>query len=168
MDNIEIVTLQPDQWQEYKKLRLEALKGEPQAYGSSYKDNLKLPDETWKQLLEDSLKGESQWYLFAKHRNNLVGMVGAFVKENNIAQVIAVYVTKEMRGQGIAKQLMDDLISKIAQNKSIKKLSVGVNPIQSAALNLYQSLGFTIVKKEKTVLGDGKEYEVYELEKDIN
>lgn len=45
MDTIQVVTLQPSKWQEYKNLRLLALKEEPQAFGSTYEENAKRPDE---------------------------------------------------------------------------------------------------------------------------
>ncbi|SRR5258706_3395754 len=165
MEKIEIITLQPNDWLQYKELRLKALKEEPQAFVSTYEENLKHPDEFWQKRLEEALIGQSQCLLFAKVKNNLVGMVGGFVgdgKDN--AEVIAVFVIKEFRGQGISKILMNELIKTMKHNNVIRRLLVGVNPEQAAALNLYISLGFKIIKKEKMILGDGKEHDSYEME----
>jgi len=40
MDNIKIIKLTPERWEEYKNLRLEALKNSPTAFASSYEDNI--------------------------------------------------------------------------------------------------------------------------------
>ncbi len=162
---MKIVTLQPHQWQQYRYLRLKALKEEPQAYASTYEENIKYPDDFWQKRLEKALKDQSQWLFFAVQEDNLVGMAGGFIKdEKDTAHIIAVYVLPEARRQGISRMLINTLITTIKRNKSIKKLRVGVNPEQIAALNLYGSFGFTIVKKEKIILGDSKEHESYEME----
>jgi GNAT superfamily N-acetyltransferase len=114
MDRIKIVTLKPEEWQEYRDLRLRALKEDPQAYGSTYEENAKHPDEYWRKRLEDTLNTNTQWLVFAKLDDVLVGMVGAFAeKEPDNAHVIAVYVTPEARGKGISKLLMQELLAKI-------------------------------------------------------
>jgi GNAT superfamily N-acetyltransferase len=166
MEDIKITSLQPSEWKKYKDLRLRALKEDPQAFSSTYEDNLKLEDKVWKQLLEKSLKGESQWYLFAKKDEQLIGMVGAFTEEEkDTAIVIAMYVVKEQRGKGISKQLMNGIISQVQKNKTIKKISLRVSTGQPVALNLYKGLGFKEFKKEKIILGDGEERVICYLEK---
>lgn len=169
MEKVEITTLQPDDWRQYRDLRLRALKDEPQAYASTYEENAKRPNEFWIERLQDALKEESQWLLFAKQNKDLVGMVGAFARDDqkDTAHIIAVYVVEEARGQGISRKLMDSFIEKIQNNKSIKRLITAVNVEQEAAHNLYRSLGFAEFKKEKMILGDGKEHEVIYLEKSV-
>lgn len=165
MNNIEIVSLLPEDWQQYRDLRLRALKEEPQAFGSTYEDNSKHPDEYWQQRLEDTINKSTQWLVFARLNGVLVGMVGAFTeKEPDNARVIAVYVTPDTRGKGISKMLMKELLARIKTNDNIKKITVDVNPEQEAALNLYKNSGFQIIKKYRMVLGDGKEHDVCKLQ----
>ena len=96
MHPIEIVTLSPDDWQEYKDLRLRALKEEPQAFSATYEENSKHPSKYWQKKLEITAKGDSQWLLFAKIDGVLCGMMGAFIKkEPDNACIIAVYVAPE-------------------------------------------------------------------------
>ncbi len=164
MEKIEIVNLKPSQWKEYKDLRLKALKEEPQAYLSTYTRSSKEADDKWKNRLGDALKEKSQWILLAKQGDRLVGMVGAFLIEKSTVEVIATYVVNEARGQGISKRLMNHLIAKIKQNKSIKKLIVEVNATQLPAYNLYLKCGFLVVGTHNIQLGDGKKYDVYSME----
>jgi ribosomal protein S18 acetylase RimI-like enzyme len=165
MSDVQIIQLQPHEWELYKNLRLQALKEEPQAFSSTYEGNLKEPDEMWKGMLELAVEGKVEWLSFAKQNDELVGMVGAYSTDQKFAKVIAVYVAKDSRGKGVARKLMEDLITNISKNKSIKKLYLEVNADQIPALNLYKNCGFIITEKAEKDLGDGKLHEVYEMEK---
>lgn len=169
MDTVEIVSLKPEEWQHYRDLRLRALKEEPQAFGSTYDENAKHPDEYWQKRIEDTINKNTQWLVFAKLDGTLVGMVGGFAeKEPDNAHVVAVYVVPEARGKGISKLLMIELLTRIKTNKLIKKITVDVNPEQEAAFNLYKNSGFTLTKKYKLMFGDGKEHDTYQLEMLVN
>jgi ribosomal protein S18 acetylase RimI-like enzyme len=165
MEEIEIITLSHEGWKQYRDLRLRALKEEPQAYSSTYEENVKHPDEFWMERLKDSEDGK-QWLLFAKRGEELVGMAGGiFLDEKDTVYVIAMYVAKEERGQGISKKLMEGLIEKVKENKLIRKLSLRVSTNQPEAQNLYKSFGFKEFKQEKIVLGDGEERIICYMEK---
>lgn len=168
MDSIEILSLKPEDWQQYRELRLRALKEEPQAYGSSYEENAKHAGSYWRERLEDTVRTDTQWLVFAKMDGDLVGMVGAFAeKESDNAHVIAVYVVPEARGKGVSKLLMKELLARIKTNEKIKNIVVDVNPDQEAALNLYKKSGFQVVKEYKMILGDGKEHDVFQLQMQV-
>ena len=49
MTGYQILTPKEVSWEDYKNLRLEALKNEPQAFGSSYKDQVNNADDIWQQ-----------------------------------------------------------------------------------------------------------------------
>lgn len=165
MDEVKVVTLNFSDWQQYRDLRLRALKEEPHAYGSTYDDNAGRPDEFWMERLKEAALEKTQWLVFAKLNNKLVGMAGAFAeKEIDNAHIIAVYVAPEARGKGISKLLMKDLITKIKRNISVKKITVDVNPEQLAAYNLYKNSGFAEIKQYKMILGDGKEHQIIQLQ----
>ena len=78
MTGYDIVQLTADDWQAYKAIRLEALRNAPQAFGSTYADNMKHPDSFWRGRLEEAAAGERSWLLFARHEDQLVGLIGAF------------------------------------------------------------------------------------------
>jgi len=52
--------------------------------------------------------------------------------------------------------------------KKLKKIRVMVNKKQISASNLYKQGNFKIIKTEKEILGDGKEYEVDTMEQSLN
>lgn len=171
MDKIEIVKLTPDQWKEYKALRLEALKEDPEAFGSTYEEDADKPDEEWKSRLEKAQKLKNYWMFFAKLNGELVGMVGA--RETSppdtppIIKIYGVYVSSKVRGKGIGKKLMTYLLEEITKNPKWKKARVKVFPTQKIAINLYKSLGFKIIDKITEDFPGGTKRETYMMEKPV-
>ena len=53
---------------------------------------------------------------------------------------------------------MQELLEKLSKVGILNKAELCVNMEQSTAVCLYQNLGFTIVRQEKTQLGDGKKH----------
>jgi ribosomal protein S18 acetylase RimI-like enzyme len=158
-------------WEAYRALRLEALREEPQAFGSSYEENLQLPDTFWQGRLAQAVEGRTSWMLFARQHDHLVGMVGAYQTEammsQNIAFVVAVYVTAAARGQGISRHLMLELLDLLKQTTSIRRVRLTVNVAQTEAVRLYERLGFATLCSENGRLGDGKYYDEYIMERDL-
>ncbi len=168
MDPVKIISLRPEQWEEYKNLRLRSLKEEPYAYISTYENSSNEADEKWRIRLEEAQKGDRQWLTFARQGEELVGMVGAFrVLGEPTVEIISAFVAKEARGHGVGKKLMEHLLDSIRKNKEIEKLHLEVNSTLPAAVNLYKSSGFVITGNVKRVLGDGEEYEDYIMERSL-
>lgn len=167
---MEIIKLAIEDWQEYKKLRLRALKEDPHAFGSSYSDIVNDPEKEWKRRLENALKGETNWLLFAKENDRLVGMIGAFMEEGatDAVTIIAMYVPREERGKGISKMLMEGILNELSQKSFIKKVKLMVNKIQTPAVNLYKKFGFSEVGKLNFRLGDGKLADELVMEKNLS
>lgn len=166
-EKIEIVMLPPSSWQEYKALRLRALKTEPQAFSSSYEREVAYPDDKWQQRLRDVESGKS-WIFFGKLNDKLVGMTGAYRDEEDIQNhqvwLWGVYVDPEARRKGIAKLLMEKILGELKGHSDIAIVKVGVNVDQESAKKLYEKFGFKATETELLVLGDGLEHEELILE----
>lgn len=171
MENeIKIITLSPDRWQEYKKLRLEALVDSPTAFGLTEEEEVKKDDSSWSGRLEKASLGDEQWFVFLEHVGTLVGMAGAYreklEKIQHNAYIVSVYVAPDMRGQGYAQKLMTALIDKIKANREIKRLELQVTVGQESALSLYKKLGFTEVGTlHKEMYIEGKYFDQIVMEK---
>lgn len=167
--NFEIISLPLYRWQEYKELRLDALKTDPQAFLSTYEKEFSYPDEKWQQRLKSANEGKSSWMYFAQLNGKLVGMIGGYQDEddlkNHSVQIWGVYVDTEFRGKGIAKALMSTLLEKLSENKYITVIKLEVNTDQRSAKKLYERFGFEASKTIPLVLGDGKKHEVTKMEK---
>jgi ribosomal protein S18 acetylase RimI-like enzyme len=159
---IEIKKLPSNRWKDYKKLRLEAPKNDSLAFGSSYEEEVTLPEEVWQNRIGHML--------FAVINDRLIGMV-SYVFENqfkakHIAGIYSVYVDKDFRNQGIGSKLLDSAISVIKENKDILKIKLSVNPEQQFAVKLYNKHGFKgagLFKNETCI--DGKYYDELPMEK---
>lgn len=171
LTDVKIQRLPPDQWEEYKNIRLEALKREPQAFMSPYSKELAYPDEKWKQRLTNVGNGKN-WILFARNSSGkIVGMIGGYrddnAMQNHSAEIWGVYVNSDMRGKGIAKALMAGIIGEFEKDPDVYSATLEVNTDQESAKKLYESFGFNITTSRQLVLGDGKEHTVSKMEKPL-
>lgn len=57
-ENIQIITLPPERWQEAKDLRVQALNDAPAAFGVSLEEELARTDESWQERLAEAVDGE--------------------------------------------------------------------------------------------------------------
>lgn len=170
MEEVKITKLSPERWEEYKNLRLEALKQEPQAFASSYTQESITADEIWQERLVADSKDTQSTYLFAEINNQLVGMLRIAREQaphsQHIASVYAVYVKSQFRGKGVGGKLLTEAINWFKKFPNPVKISLHVTTTQTGAIALYKSLGFeTIGTLPKELLVDGKYYDVYEMEK---
>jgi ribosomal protein S18 acetylase RimI-like enzyme len=170
--SIEIVELPVEEWRAYRQLRLEALQESPQAFGSSYKDQLEKPDSFWQSRLEEAANGEKSWLLFARVGDQPVGMIGAFLggienpEASDQAFIIAMYVTPAWRGRSISRLLMHAILSTL-KDHDIHTVRLGVNVEQTVALHLYERFGFSVIRFDNLPMGDGITHKGYLMEKTL-
>ncbi len=166
---MEIVQLSPDDWQEYRDLRLRALKEDPEAFSSTYAEAALLPEGRWKSRLLDAQKGERSWLCFARERGKLVGMIGAFIDDGapGTATIVSVYVPIEERGKGISGRLMEWVLKELSRNASLKRANLAVNKAQLPAIGLYERFGFQCVGTERAQMGDGSLAEEMVMERPL-
>lgn len=140
-NSVEIVELQQDEWEMYRDLRLKAVQEAPEAFGTTYEEELAVTMEDWKRRLNFNM-------IFAKSENRIIGMIGAVIdyrsKLNHVALVISFYVIPEFRNKGIGGLLLDNIINKLKKQKNIRKINLKVTTNQAAAVKLYKKNGFHI------------------------
>jgi RimJ/RimL family protein N-acetyltransferase len=161
---ITISRLGEDRWQDYRDLRLEALKKEPQAFSSSWEEEQLLPEAVWRQRIKNAL--------FAMEDNKPVGTVAIFCnnrpKTKHVCEIFGVYLRKEYRGRGISKLMLNAALVEIKTFKGITKIKIGVIPTQKAAKHLYLKYGFKpIGHLKKEVCVDGKFYDELLMEQHL-
>ena len=149
-----IHTNQLDRWQEYRDLRIRALRDIPQAFLDDPENAENWPAEEWQKRMENMY--------FAEEEGKWVGMIGSYQepksKLQHIANVVSFFVLPESRGQGIGKALLSRVIEDAKKKKTIKKLQLGVVTTQEFAQQLYLSLGFVKIGEQKYAVKVGEEY----------
>lgn len=163
---VTITPLSPDDWQEYKTIRLQALHNDPQAFGSTYTVESHFSDEEWQERPSD----KNTIILIAKDEDKVIGMGGVhwdhWEKTQHIAHVWGMFVDQAYRGQGIGKKLMEEIEAKAKERPQTEKIKLEVVTDQEAALELYKKLGYREVGvQERQMKQDDVYYNSYLMEK---
>jgi ribosomal protein S18 acetylase RimI-like enzyme len=148
-----IRTLHIPDAQGYRALRLRALRDDPAAYLTS-------AEEYEARTLADSAARLSptpnRFTLGAFVDGELRGMTtlvrSESPKQRHRAEVFAVYVAPEMRGLGLGRALLDELIRQARSMPELDVLNLSVTESQTAARRLYERLGFTVWGVEQDAL----------------
>lgn len=143
------------EWKACRDLRLEALKEEPLAFGSSFEEEILFTQVEWQSRIHNAF--------FAFGTERLAGMIvyvcQSNMKAQHIANIYGLYVKKSFRGQGISSQLLEHTLA-VLKSTFIKKVRLTVNPVQSAAHRLYNKYNFKEVGVLKNELFfEGKYYD---------
>lgn len=151
--NCEIRHLQEQDWTISKEIRLEALKLHPEFFGG-YEDESLWEDEDFKKdLMKNDIFG-------AFIENKLIGVSGYFQstlqKLKHRGTLFGLYVRQENRGQGIAGQLIEAIITHA--RKQVLQLHCTVTTDNKAAINLYQKYGFQSYGIEPRSLKVGEKF----------
>ncbi len=158
LSNIQTYKLSSLEWEQYKDIRLEALREDGEAFGDSYGESLQFNDSHWQEEFENP----RSLMLVARDGVKTVALAAAYQEEGekmrHIAYVWGVYVKKAYRGKGIGKKILVELIEEIKTFKGIEKIDLNVNTSQLSAVWLYEKLGFKLVGTLHNELKIGTQY----------
>jgi ribosomal protein S18 acetylase RimI-like enzyme len=155
---IEIRALTPADAAAFRRLRLEALEGEPQSFGESPAEHQALTLEKVAARLESN----SNFVAGAFADGQLIATAGFFreqsVKRTHKGRIWGVYVDPRWRAKGLGRRLLSSLIERARALPGLEQISLTVNADQAAAKRLYASLGFEIFGHESGALKLGETY----------
>ena len=142
MPEIIIRTISPQEWKNYKDLRLRALADSPDAFGSTLAEEEKRSDSAWKSRLagDDSALN---YPLGAEVDGEKIGLAWGRIKESDpdLANLYQMWVAPSHRGLGVGEMLLKRVIA-WAVEKDALVLELGVTVRDSSAMRLYTRLGF--------------------------
>jgi ribosomal protein S18 acetylase RimI-like enzyme len=137
-------------------VRLRGLKEDPDAFGSSYEESVVTPIAD----VVKRLKTDAGVFVLGAFDPDLVGVVGFFQeqgdKRKHVGFIWGLYVIPEARGTKIGKLLMEEAISRAAQNQAIEQINLTVS--NKAAQKMYEALGFVTYGTEPAALKSGSQY----------
>lgn len=138
--------------EEFIRIRMEGLQKDPTAFGAAYEEGID-KEKTYNDLKQ---KNEENFILGYFDQDNLVGIIGLVryhrLKMKHKAFIWGMYVSKEARGKGIGRQLIEQCILKAQKIEGLLKVNLSVIHTQNSAIGLYQNLGFETYGKETASL----------------
>lgn len=139
-------------------LRLEALEREPHAFGESPAEHRARSVDEVRARLQP---GEA-FVIGAFSDGHLIGTAGFFrrqnLKEKHKGQIWGVYVTEARRGRGAGLKMLVELLRRAQQQPGLEAILLMVATDQTAARQLYRSLGFEPFGCERQALKIGDSY----------
>ena len=151
--------LTPDDAGEWLRLRLEALRSNPEAFSASLEEYESLSVEEVKKRLWSS---PDAFVVGAFAEARMIGMAGFYrdkgPKTRHKGHVWGVYVTPEHRGEGIGRRMMRMLLDRGVATNGVRQVLLSVASTQDTAVSLYRSLGFESFGREPHALKIGDRF----------
>jgi RimJ/RimL family protein N-acetyltransferase len=149
-----IRVLQESDAESYQNLRLSSLQVNPEAFGSTYEREAEFSIET----VEERLKTTKDKFVLGAFAisGSLVGIV-AFVRENSFktthkGNIFGMYVSPELRGKGLGRTLLLELIKRVRDLDGLEQINLTVVSSNDSAKMLYESVGFEAYGIEQNAL----------------
>lgn len=142
----------------YRQLMLDAYARHPEAFTSSPEERAALPLDWWeRRLQEDDQAHERVWG--ATRGADLLGVVGLGLesreKVRHKATLFGLYVPDRHRRLGIAKGLLDELLTHAQGLSGLRVVQLTVTEGNAAALALYGQAGFNLFGSEPLAVAVG-------------
>ena len=157
-----IRTLTEADAQVYRDIRLRMLKEEPAAFTASYEEFSQQPLSRLIERLRNENDQPDNFSLGAFEGEQLLGTVGLWretgIKTRHKASIWGMYVASEARGRGLGRALLQAAISRAKAVPDLEQVQLGVVATQTAARQLYASLGFVVFGEEKRAVKIGDRY----------
>ncbi len=144
MTSVELRILVADDGAAWRRVRLEALEGDPEAFSATVEAHLKLTDNEIRTRLAADMN--ERFVVGAFAGEELVGTAG-FVREPGLKErhkgfVWGVYLRASHRGTGVGRRMMAVLLDHARRIDGLEQINISVATTQTAAMKLYRSLGF--------------------------
>ncbi|WP_420540070.1 GNAT family N-acetyltransferase [Paenibacillus polymyxa] len=144
-----IRNIEPADAEVFWNLRLEALKMNPEAFGTSYEEAVQV---SLSDVVNQIQNKKNHYILGAFTKDHqLAGMIG-FRREYKIKTQHKGTIPPIYRGQGIAKKLLLEVISRGRKVEGLKQINLSVVAANQAAVELYRKLEFKTYGIEKNAL----------------
>ena len=163
---IEIRQLGTSDAVEYRDLRLRGLREVPEAFGSTYDEEVLFSLDTVETRLESTRSPTGRVILGAFADAVLVGIVGCAqesrFKKRHTAVIFGMYVAPEVRSHGIGRRLLNESITEARTWPNVERMTITVVERVRAARALYVSLGFEPFGREVDALRENGVRDVME------
>lgn len=143
---IEIRKPKPNEWLQFKNLRLRSLQEFPLAFASSYDEQLDKSEDEWKSYILASEREKDSVMVCAFEDGQMIGCVSAIwnnrSKVAHVASVVGMFVHTNEQNKGVGYKLISQLLAHLQKKGRFRKAKLDVVSTNLPALNLYKKVGF--------------------------
>jgi GNAT superfamily N-acetyltransferase len=156
--DVRIRRFEPDDWREFRQVRLEALQDAPTAFGSTYEWSLTRVEADWRRRLA----GSAMFGAMLPETGPVpVGIAGGFVEQPEpseppeppgdpdaavagaVVELVSMWVRPGMRGRKIGSSLIDAVVAWAAAGGA-REVHLWVTDGNDPARRLYERCGFVL------------------------
>jgi GNAT superfamily N-acetyltransferase len=152
----------PEDWEKFKVIRLEALEMEPAVFSPSTVESLRTENE-WRAVLCDVDKAVFGLYFI----DELIGLTGLFKDRGSFggetALCVMSYIRKEHRGKGLSRMFYETRI-KAAKAMGCSKFKTGHRASNKSSQMANQRFGFVMTENKSHIWPDGSSEDILEYE----
>jgi ribosomal protein S18 acetylase RimI-like enzyme len=146
----------------YHELRLRALQTRPDAFTSSYEEELAKGAMAWRSRVEPTPEAGGGVLLGAFQEGELIGVVGLErkqrEKERHKAVLYGMYVHEGHAGKGIGRALVARCLDEARMMQGLERVLLTVTSTNISARHLYATAGFELLGTEKNAIKLGDTY----------
>ena len=153
MGEIAVRLLNEDSWQDYRDVRLAALRESPQAFLATYAEESMQPEQYWRHCIvrADRLLAESDGAPLG------VASVDLDQEAADSASVSDLWVTPEARNTGVASRLVQAAADQAIQ-RGCTKLYYWVSTENGRAIGFASNAGFRVTSQRRTARTENQEF----------
>lgn len=136
----------PADWEALRDIRLAALSDAPDAFGSTYAEQVAFTKQDWLERISDS----PRFLAFLDHEDEEPnqaqepsGLVGGYLSEPGVVELISMWVHPRGRGRGVGEALIDAILAWARDDQRAATLHLWVTETNKPAIRLYERKGFT-------------------------
>jgi len=140
----------PDEWRVYRDLRLRALQESPDAFGSTFAQEVRRTDDDWASRLSRGARSSRDLPLVAEVNGKASGLAWARIEEDapDIAHLHQMWVAPDRRRQGVGRALLEAVVG-WARSAGAHVVVLDVTSGNSEAVRLYERAGFVPIGNQK-------------------
>jgi RimJ/RimL family protein N-acetyltransferase len=165
MDGLNVRALTVSEWEQFRDLRLLALKDVPGAFATSYADAAERTPDVWQSLVSGSIN--QVFGLF--DGEHFVGLTGAFAWPDDpageTATLVMSYIAPSYRGRGLSRLLYAAALDWTRAHPRFTRVIVAMRASNEASRRACERHGFAPVRRAPRAWPDGENEDeiIYEL-----
>ncbi len=145
---MEIRRIRPDEGPQLRALRLSALAGAPEAFGSILATEEAWTEDRWRDRAVHGAESGERALFIAIKSGVWCGMVGGLVPadEPSVSELVGMWVEPAVRERGVGRALID-AVGVWARKQGARRIQLWVTETNTLAVGMYEHLGFRATGK---------------------